>query len=277
MKRVTIGIIGGTGGMGRWFQQFFAGNGHKVLIAGRKTELTYRDLADQCDVVVLSVPLEAALQIAAEVGPLLEEHQLLMDFCSLKEAILKRMLDSTTAQVCGTHPLFGPLTASLENQNVVVCKGRGTGSLNWLENELKAHGAVVTRMDPVTHDKHMAVVQGLSHLLTICLARTLQRMQMDPQEALNYATPVFRIKLDIIGRLFAQDLGLYHNLIKQNPHVPQAVETFAAALQECRANLASDPPDRNHPLLEEIHAFLEGFCPAGLEESKALIKAIYSN
>jgi len=276
MKRVIIGIIGGTGSMGRWFRKFFSGSGHEVLIAGRKTEITYKDLAERCDVVALSVPHQAALEIAGQVGPLLDDTQLLMDFCSLKEAVLKRMLDSTTAQVCGTHPLFGPLTTSLEDQNVIVCEGRGARWLGWLEGELRAGGAVVTRMDPVTHDKHMAVVQGLSHLLTICLARTLQQLQMDPKAALKYTTPVFRIKLDIIGRLFAQDLSLYGHLIKQNPHVPQAIETFSTALEECRSLLDAESADGENRLLEEIHDFLNDFCPAGLDESNALIKAIYS-
>jgi len=276
MKRVKIGIIGGTGSMGRWFGQFFSSCGHEVLVAGRHTELTYKDLAARSDVVVLSVPLKAALEIAAEVGPLLDDDQLLMDFCSLKEDILQRMLASTTAQVCGTHPLFGPLTVSLENQNVVVCEGRGTRWLTWLESELRAGGAVVTRTDPVTHDKHMAVVQGLSHLLTICLARTLQQLKMDPPAVLNYATPVFRIKLDIIGRIFAQDLDLYRSLIQQNRHVSQAIAAFLSAMDECRAALASNPPDSENRLLEEIHDFLNAFCPAGLQETNTLIKAIYS-
>ena len=276
MKSVIIGIIGGTGGMGRWFQRFFSSSGHEVLIAGRKTESTYKDLAERCDVVILSVPLQAALDIAAEVGPLLHNDQLLMDFCSLKEDILNRMLSSTTAQVCGTHPLFGPMITSLENQNVVVCKGRGSQWLNWLEGELKGKGAVVTHMDPVTHDKHMAVVQGLSHLLTIGLARTLQQLKMDPQDALNYATPVFRIKLDIIGRLFGQDLSLYRNLIKQNRHAPPAIETFLTAMEECKAHLTSDSSDNGNLLMENIHDFLDDFSSAGLKESSVLIKAIYS-
>jgi prephenate dehydrogenase len=276
MKKIIIGIIGGTGSMGRWFERFFSEGGHKVLIAGRKTKLTYQDLAGRCQVVVLSVPKPAALKIAAEVGPLLDKDQLLMDFCSLKEEILTGMLKSTSAQVCGTHPLFGPLTTCLEKQNVIICEGRGTQWLNWLENELKSKGAVVTRMDPVVHDKQMAVVQGLNHLLTICLARTLQKMEMNPQDALNYTTPVFRIKLDIIGRLFGQDLSLYRNLIKQNPHVPQAVDTFLAAMEECRAHFASDSPHSDNRLMKEIHDFLNAFCSSALEESNALIKTIYA-
>ena len=276
MKKVIIGIIGGTGNMGRWFQQFFSGKGHEVLISGRKTRLKHKDLAHKSDIVILSLPLDAAKQIAAEIGPLLKADQLLMDFCSLKEDILAGMLKATHAQVCGTHPLFGPLSASIQNQNIVICKGRGTRWMNWLEREWKSNGAVVTRMDSVSHDKHMAVVQGLNHLLTIGMGRTLQKMDMSPAEAFVYSTPVFRIKFDLIGRLFAQDLGLYQNLISQNRHVPAAIEAFLSAMEESRDHLVSGSTDHGRIYMEKIREFLGTACRKGLDDSNTMIKALYS-
>ncbi|MCK5507136.1 MAG: prephenate dehydrogenase/arogenate dehydrogenase family protein, partial [Desulfobacterales bacterium] len=86
MNKINIGIIGGTGGMGRWFKRFFSEAGHNVLISGRKTELTYKDVVKKCDVVILSVPIDAAISIAGEIGPLMSQNQLLTDFCSLKES-----------------------------------------------------------------------------------------------------------------------------------------------------------------------------------------------
>jgi prephenate dehydrogenase len=276
MKKVTIGIIGGTGNMGRWFQRFFSDNGHTVLISGRKTEVKYENLAAKSDVIILSVPLQAAKQIAAEIGPLLKKEQLLMDFCSQKEEILECMLHNTTAQVCGTHPLFGPLTDSIRNQNVIICQGRGTRWRRWFEDELTSKGAVVTHMDPVTHDKHMAVVQGLTHLLTICMGRTLQKMNIRPNEARVYSTPVFRIKLDVIGRLFAQDLSLYQNLISQNRYVSMAIKTFLSAMNECKDYLIAGSQDEGRMFMENINDFLGTFSEEGLNESNTLIKTIYS-
>ena len=35
MSNFTIGIIGGSGSMGRWFERYFKESGHTVVIAGR--------------------------------------------------------------------------------------------------------------------------------------------------------------------------------------------------------------------------------------------------
>jgi len=277
MSNITIGIIGGTGNMGRWFKDFFSRAGHSVLVAGRKTPVSPLDTAKKSDVVILSVPIEAALAYAEEIGPILSQDQLLMDLCSLKETILKSMLRFTQAQVVGTHPLFGPFTDSIKGQNVIVCPGRGTGWLKWLEDELRGKEAVVTRMDPVIHDRNMAVVQGLTHLLTVCMARTLQKMNMLPDELMSCSTPVFRLKINLIGRLFSQDPGLYASLIGANRHVEDVLATFMSAMDEAKESLLSGQEGGAVAFLNDIRGFLGDFCQDGLDESNKTLNALYSN
>ena len=276
MDRVTIGIIGGTGGMGRWFKSFFSEAGHNVLISGRKTEITYEDVAKKCDVVILSVPLDAAISISKRIGPIMSKHQLLMDFCSLKESILENMLSSTSAQVTGAHPLFGPSTDSIKGQNIILCHGRGAEWLEWLEHEFTKKGAIVTHLDPVTHDKNMAVVQGLTHLLTISLGRTLQKLNISPSDAVLFSTPVFRLKIDLLARLFAQDLGLYASLISKNTHVKDVVDTFLSAMDETKKCLLSGQDEDAISFMENIRDFLGDYCQEGFEESNKILNALHS-
>jgi len=277
MNSITIGIIGGSGNMGRWFKAFFKEAGHAVLIAGRKTALTYAELARRSDVVLLSVPLSAVEAVCREIGPLLGPSQLLMDICSLKESVLKTMLAVSNVQVVGTHPMFGPATRNLQGQNIVICPGRGTDKLKWLEEVFRAGGAVITRMDPGEHDRHMALVQGVTHFLTITLGRTLQKLSLSPQNALKVATPVFRTQLDLVGRLFAQDLDLYRDLIRNNPHVVETMKTFLTALDESRRELIeSGPGAAGGDYMRGIHAFLGDFCEQGFLESNRFLDALYS-
>lgn len=277
MKPITIGIIGGSGNMGRWFKDFFNEAGHTVLIAGRKTALTHVQLARRSDVVMLSVPVSAVKSVCREIGPILGPSQLLMDICSLKESVLKTMLAIPSAQVVGTHPLFGPATESLQGQNIIMCPGRGTDRLKWLEDVFQAGGAVLTHMDPIEHDRCMAVVQGLMHFLTITLGRTLQKLNLKPQEALKVATPVFRTQLDLVGRLFAQDLELYQDLIRNNPHVEATLKTFLSSLDESRRELIdSHSETAGSDFMGEIHSFLKDYCEQGLVESNRFLNTLYS-
>ncbi|MBN1932104.1 MAG: prephenate dehydrogenase/arogenate dehydrogenase family protein [Desulfobacterales bacterium] len=275
MKTYTIGIIGGTGGMGRWFEHFFRQAGHQVLISGRKTALTTKELTQESDIIILSVPFDAALELCPQIGPLLNSDQLLMDFCSLKEEILKHMLQHTTAQVIGTHPLFGPFTDSIRGQNVIVCPGRGMDWMVWLEDEFKSKGAIVTRMAPMDHDRNMAVIQGLTHLLTVCMGRALQKLNMTPDTARYCATPVFRIKLDLIGRLLAQDLNLYADLIGKNSYVQEVLETFMTSLDEGKKFLLSGQNGDADGFLNDIRSFFGSFCKTALKDSNRMIDALY--
>lgn len=275
-KDMSIGIIGGTGSMGRWFSDFFSSAGYNVMISGRKTEITGDQIAEKCKVVILSVPLDAAVEIAGNLGPKLGREQLLMDFCSLKESIVKKMLDSTQADVIGAHPLFGPYTESIKGQNVALCPGRGEASLKWLEKELTGKGAVVTIIDPVEHDRNMAVIQGLTHFLAICMGGTLKRLNMDAAKVFSCATPVFRINHDLIGRLFAQDLDLYRSIINKNKHFGEVLDVFMSAVQEGQSSILSGNDHNGLLYLENIREFFNESSRNSLEESNKLINAIYS-
>lgn len=271
---VTIGIIGGTGGMGRLFEKLFISSGHKVLIAGRSTELSYRDLAVQSDVIILSTPVSAAVEICKDIGPLITEGKALMDFCSLKEEIVSAMMECTNAEVVGTHPMFGPFTDSLAGQNIILCKGRGETWIKWIEKEFKRYGAVVSIMEPMIHDRTMAVAQGLTHLLTICMGRTLQKLDMSPSEAGPYSTPIFKLKNDLVGRLFAQDLDLYATLVGSNHYVGDVLNLFLESLEEGRQALLSGNKNDAISFLADIKEFLGDFCDSGLEESNKIMKSV---
>lgn len=272
--KMTIGIIGGTGSMGKWFGDFFSCAGYTVLVSGRKTEITYADIARECEAIILSVPFDAIDAVSKEIGPLLNKNQFLTDLCSLKEKALESMLRNTEAEVAGMHPLFGPFAESIKGQNVILCPGRGERWLKWIENEYVSKGAVVTVMDSSVHDEHMAVVQGLTHFLTICMGRTLQKMNMNKGGALSISTPVFRINYDLIGRLFAQDINLYKSIIKDNKHFNDVFEIFLSSLHEGRNALLYDS-DGGIPYLQNIHEFFKESCRQALEESNKFIGALF--
>ena len=277
MNSVTIGIIGGTGGMGRWFEKYFTDNGHQVLIAGRKTKLRYHDLAARCRVVAISTPLQPALGIIESIGPSLRADQLLMDLCSQKGTIVERMAAATSADVIGTHPMFGPNTPYLNGQNVIVCPARDrNGWLPWLEAMFSADGGVVTRMEPSAHDKKMAMAQSLMHFLTLSLGRMLQRLDITPAEAFRFATPIFRINIDLIGRLLAQDISLYAELVRHNKYAPDILQTFAAAMDDCQTAFFSNGEQPTLDFMESIRAFLgDDFCRRALTETSRALGVMY--
>lgn len=277
MNSLTIGIIGGTGGMGRWFEKYFTDSGHQVLVAGRKTALRYRDLVEKCRVLAISTPLEPALEIIAAIGSTLRQDQLLIDFCSQKERIVDRMTGVTAADVIGTHPMFAPNTPSISGLNVIVCPARdNNGWLPWLESLFSEKGAVVTRMDPAEHDRKMAMAQSLMHFLTLSLGRMLQCLDVTAADAFRFATPIFRINIDLIGRLLAQDINLYAELVSDNKYAPEILESLSAAMDDCRKAFFSGERQPALDFMASIRDFLgNDFCQQALDETTRSLSVMY--
>jgi prephenate dehydrogenase len=275
MNEVKVGIIGGTGAMGRWFEKYFSSIGSKVLIAGRNTDVTYNDIMSDCDIIILSVPMGVAESMAADIGKQLRKDQLLTDFCSQKESIVKAMLDSTTAQVLGMHPLFGPFHDTLNGQNIVFCPGRGTKWSGWLENVFKKSGAVITHMDASTHDRNMALFQGLTHFISLCVGSMFEKLNLSPRDAMKFSTPVFRVNIYLIGRLLAQDHDLYEKLIGENKYVSELIDTFADIIKKNKKIILSGKKGEGAEFMKKLEQQYDDLCQESLEESNKMLEVLY--
>ena len=275
MKRQPIGIIGGRGSMGSWFRSYFESQGRQVRVSDLDTALTNREIAEICPVVIISTPIDTAVTIAEEIGPLLTKEQLLMDFCSQKERIVRVMKENSMAQVVGTHPMFGPFTDTIQGQNMILCPGRGEEGLNWAREIFIKGGARVTLLDATEHDRHMALVQGLTHLVTITMARTLQKMDLQPNKVFDISTPIFRINADLMGRLFAQDSDLYATLVGENPYVGEVLDLFMASLKEGCDHLLTGDHQAGVDFLDHVGSFFHGYREKALDRSNKFLNILF--
>ena len=226
MNEFEIGIIGGTGGIGRWFADFFKGEGYPVHCTGRKVGMPIPKLAECCRVVIVAVPIAATLDVIRAVGPHLPKDALLMDLTSLKEEPVRAMIEATAAEVVGCHPLFGPDCPSLAGQNVVLCPGRGERWLSRMEEIFAKGGARVTVTTPAEHDRMMALVQGLTHLDTILMGLTLRDSGVATAALDAFSTPVFRTKQAIVEKVFDIRPEMYAAILAGNPAMPEILDRY---------------------------------------------------
>ena len=239
MKDITVGIIGGTGGMGRWFADLLQKEGYPVHVWGRKSAMDINDLAALCNVIVIAVPISATAAMIKKVGPLVPEGSLLMDLTSLKKEPVELMLANCRAEVIGCHPLFGPGVDDASGENVILCKARGKRWFGWLRKILGKNGLVVTEETPEEHDKIMAIVQVLNHLNTISLGLTLTETGISLEKISKYTTPIFQTKLGIIKKVFTESPGLYTDIIANNPDTDKILNLYEKSLTDIRKILKS--------------------------------------
>ncbi len=226
MKPSAIGIIGGLGKMGAWFERVFSGAGYRVLISDLSTPLSNRELARSCEVVVVSVPMKVFPEVIREIGPEMSESAGLIDLCSLKAREVALMLEHTRCEVVGAHPLFGPYEKSLAGQTVALCPARGQNWYRWFKAFLESHGARTVTVSPEEHDRIMSLVQVLNHFWLMVLGETLTGSGLELSKVVALSTPSFRRQLEIFSRLAFQDPELYTAIQFDNPLGDETRELF---------------------------------------------------
>jgi prephenate dehydrogenase len=271
---IKAGIIGGTGKMGRLFAKVFGQAGYDVLVSGRKTALTAAELASQCDIVIVSVPIHDSVKVIGEIAPLMRPGQLLCDFTSLKVKPVEAMLKSE-ADVIGLHPMFGPAVKSLRNQTIIVCPARaGAARVAALVAVFEAQGAVCTIATPEEHDRTVAVVQGLTHFVTLCVADTVRRLGVDLRKTEQFESPVYQIELSLVGRLLSQDPALYAGILQQNPYVPEVLAACRRSAADLAAIVDAKDPEQFREFFEKNSRHLGAYCEEGRKTTDALIECM---
>ena len=232
LTQPTVGIIGGTGRMGSWFANLLKGQGLRVSCAGRKTGITPSTIAQQSDVVVVSVSIPRTVKIIQEIGPMVRENGLLMDLTSLKKGPMEAMLKYSRAEVVGAHPLFGPKERHITGQRMAICPGRGERGLKWLTEILEKAGIRIVVMDPEEHDRLMGLIQGVNHFSTLALALCISRSGFSFDDVLNCSTQTFKLRLDRIKAIVEQPSELFESLLMDNPGAGEFIEQYLDAVEE---------------------------------------------
>jgi len=272
-----IGIIGGTHGIGASFAKHFEkkfGNKKEILVSGRKTKVTSQQIVIDCDLVIFAVPIAATEQVIVDMLPFSRKNQIWVDFTSIKTFPVDAMMQSKSS-VCGLHPMFGPNT-SIEGQTTVFTPTR-ISELDLEQLKTLFDDQKIIFSTPEEHDSIMGVVQSLSHFSDFVTGATLKNLGMDFKKVLAFSSPAYRLKLEVLGRLFAQDPGLYAQIFTYNTATPQTMRTF----EKTFTNLNNLIEVRAHKELaaefERTRKYLgPDFCQQSLQNSERIMKYAFS-
>ncbi len=266
-----VGIVGGKGEMGCFFARFLREKGFEVIVSDLDTSLSNKDLVEAADIVIFSVPLHLTERIIEETVPYTRKDQLLMDVSSLKQGPVKAMLKSE-ASVMGMHPMFGPQVSSVKGQTIIACPAR-VNEEEKLEiyRVFESSGARIKETTPEDHDRMMSIIQVLIHFSTIVMGRTLREIGVDIKESLDYTSPIYRLEMNFIGRLFAQDPALYGAIGMLNPHSEKVLgklhESFISYLDMIKSKSLRE-------FIEDFRKtadFFGSYSPQAMKESGAIL------
>ncbi len=187
--------------------------------------------------VVLAVPVLQVGPVASAIAPHVLPGATVLDVASVKLGPAREMSAALpdTVRIIGTHPLFGPQSAldGLEGLKIAICPVRGAGAtrtrrlIDFLQNELHLDAFL---SDPDSHDKDMAMVQGLTHLI----AKVLDEMEPLPR---RQTTLSFDYLVNAMQLVRGDSDELFRAIERENPYSAGVRGKFFRLIDELRVEL----------------------------------------
>jgi len=228
----TIAIIGAGGQMGRWLAGYFVKKGFEVT--GFDTENPIPSNINKAEslisailnkeYVLLSTPTKKTPEIIRLIAKEMKRESYLIDITSHKSKTATA-LGKIPAKVCPVciHPMFGPGAKGVKNQNIISIPIKdGKKELDVAKN-LFPDANFVT-IDSSEHDKKIAIILGLTHLINIAFANILAK---DDKILLmeKMAGTTFKAQKIIAESILTESPELIETIIS-NPEIRKVAEEF---------------------------------------------------
>ena len=177
------------------------------------------------DCVMLAAPVGAFADLAAAIAPHLAPGAILTDVGSTKQSVIRDVgpLLPERVHFVPAHPLAGTeysgpdsgFTTLFEGRYTLVVPPPGTdeGAIEKVSELWRRCGSMVERMDPAHHDRVLAIVSHLPHLLAFTICGTADDLEDESrQEVLRFAASGFRD----FTRIAASDPVMWRDVFLNN-------------------------------------------------------------
>lgn len=279
-KLRTIVVVGGKGQLGRLFCRLFRSSGYQVEVLDRDdwgetpendAVSVAREKLQNAGLVLVVVPIHKTCDVIRMLG-VLPEDCILADLTSIKTKPLETMLACHKGPVVGLHPMFGPDISSIAKQVIVYCDGRSPEAYQWLLDQFRFWGMNVHPTSAMEHDKGMSFIQALRHFTSFVYGLHLAEENPDLTELTALSSPIYRLELAMVGRLFAQDAGLYGDIIMSSTQNIEMIKRFHARFGEAIQLLENDDKEGFVAAFKEVEEWFGDFAPRFMKESQNLLR-----
>ncbi|WP_070972251.1 bifunctional chorismate mutase/prephenate dehydrogenase [Vibrio sonorensis] len=267
----SVVIVGGRGQLGGLFARMFELSGYKVKILGSQDWNNASEILSDAGLVVVTVPINRTLGVIEQLGNLPKDC-ILCDLTSIKSKPLQAMMDVHQGPVVGLHPMFGPDVPSLAKQVIVYCDGRGQESYQWLLQQFSIWGASLCPIDAPEHDHGMTLIQALRHFTSFAYGLHLSKENPSLDKLLTLSSPIYRLELAMVGRLFGQDPNLYGDIILSSQENIDMIKRFHESFGEAMQLLDQQDKSKFVDSFEQVSEWFGEYSQQFMSESQQLLK-----
>jgi prephenate dehydrogenase len=232
MKK-TISIIGVGGKMGRWFANYFQENGYEVTGYDSENEIKVKNIIPakslvsavlKADYVLLCTPTRRTPEIIRLIAKEMKRGSYLIEISSQKSktaAALAKM-PSKIYPIC-IHPMFGPGAKNIKGQHIISIPIKDAKKELSVTKSLFPSANFVT-IDAIEHDKKIAVILGLTHLINVAFANILAKDdKISLTEKMSGTT--FKAQKILTESIMTESPELIETIIS-NPEIRKVAEEF---------------------------------------------------
>src|SRR5947209_4455429 len=232
MKK-KIAIIGAEGQMGKWFSKYFLEKGFEVIGYDSEKQIQNKSVTKaqslvgailSADYVILCIPVKRTPETIRLIAKEMKRESYLIDISSLKlktAAALSKIPDKVNP-VC-IHPMFGPGTKKLKGQNIISIPIRDAKKEIGIAKSLFPDATFVS-IDAAEHDKKIAIILGMTHLVNLSLANILGKEEnFALVEKMSGTT--FKAQKILTAGIMTESPELLETIIS-NPEIRRYAEEF---------------------------------------------------
>ena len=233
-----ITIVGGSGRMGKWHENFFGQMGHKVTVSDQNADLT---AAVACaTVIVLTTPISVTANVIDALTAL-GSKALIFDICSLKSPLLDAInrAKAKGLRIGSVHPMFGPDVEFLAGKNVIICDSGDPSVTDQCYGLFSESTATILRLPLAEHDRLMGQVLGHSHLCSLVFNRGMEKSGIPFTDLHAVASTTFAAQLNVARTVAGENPDLYYEIQQANRSTGQMIAGVREALAEYESAIAT--------------------------------------
>lgn len=274
MKRIVI--IGGNGLLGQRFVEMFKLSGYDVDILGRSNWDQAEAICSKAGLVIVGSPIDVTTSVIKQLN-FLPKDCILTDITSVKDEPLTEMLAVHEGPVVGLHPMFGPDISSFAKQVIVYCDGRDPEKYQWLIDQMKIWGAHLYNVAAPTHDQSMTLIQALRHFTSFVYGVHLQEVDADLGQLLDLSSPIYRLELAMVGRLFAQEPALYADIIMSQKNNLTMIKRYHQHFSDAIELLENNDREAFINRFKSVTNWMGDYSTLFLNESRTMLQQVHDN
>jgi prephenate dehydrogenase len=225
----------------------------------------FDECVDQSDVIILAVPVDAALKLLPLVLDRFEQtgasDKLVMDVCSTKEHLSRSVkYHAKRKMYVASHPMSGTeysgpwaaLPGLFDGRACIICDSDESErkAVRTVEELYAALNMRILYMNSSNHDVHTAYVSHVSHVISFALAQTVLEKEKDEKHIFDLASGGFSSTV----RLAKSGADMWTPILLQNSdNVLRVMDTYMDKLKAFRDAIEEGDEEAVRELIQDAN------------------------